>query len=522
MKLINGSRLIAVVALLFTTFIISACEQPYTDNGYYETVWGPSVPDTEGIVTNAEESSDTEEQVSAETSIADLENDLIVQEPGNSPDHVMSQDAVTKYVKKVRTRNILDVTFYNSNIDSEGKYSEKTSGTCFASSPNYVECTGDKFYTLSWQKNDLNVHVYVFEYDGQQQFIKWTNVGSTNSKTSSAIKLDKNCSYVRIKLWGDLSDVAWNELVPDNFQMELGTDATPYVKPIAIDTSEIDIKLIADQIIESGMIDNAISIKYASTQNPIIKQIAHRGYRATGAPQCTAPAYIEAKLAGYEAGENDLWVTTDGVFVMAHDVTMPSDPSVVVAESTYEALLACNMGTYKGKEIEIMTFEKWLLLMKKIGLEAYVDLKSPLNSEQATEIMNIVRKHGMLDKVTWSTNSTETIKGLRAAYPYARLALIGWTEINSYVLDLRIEGRPDLTVLYPQSIEITDTVIENAHNAGIGVECWHVDYSSYGFETEEEVFAEIDRIVGLGVTGICLDTYLPSEYFFNKLISEWN
>lgn len=526
MRLIYNSRMIAVIVLLIATLILSSCNQhPMTDD-YYETLWAPYVSDTESIITSVENNSNLPETGSitedgSDISISESENDLIVQEPGNSKDHVMSQDAVTQYIKKIKTRNILDITFSNSNIDGEGKYSENFSGVCHTSSPEYIECIGDEFYTLSWQNTVLKVYIYVFEYNKQQQFIKWTNIGSTNSKTSSTIKLDKDCSYVRIKLWSDISSVTWNELIPAEFQMELGTSATPYVKPIVIDTSEIDLKQIADVLVENGMIDNVTSTKYAATQNSLLKQIAHRGYCATGAPQCTAPAYIEAKLAGYAAGENDLWITTDGVFVMAHDVTMPSDKSVIVAESTYEALLECNMGTYKGQNVDIMTFEEWLILMKKIGLEAYVDLKSPLNSEQAIEIMNIVRKHGMLDKVTWSTNNTETIRGLRTAYPYARLALLGWTQINNFVLDLRIEGRPDLTVLYPQSIKLTDEVIENARNSGIGVECWHVGYSSYGFDTEEEIFAEIERVFELGVTGICLDTYLPSEYFLNKLLSEW-
>lgn len=598
---------------------------------------------------------------------------LVVQTTGDSETDVMSQKAVTDFVSshvsKSASRNLLNITFQNANIGNDGVFVPMTSGVKFATSPDYIPVIGGETYALSWVKSALAVTAYVFEYKADYSFNRLNAFrGSLSYKTNSSLQVDAESAFVRIKLRGDLPNNSWEDLIPENFQMEQGTVVTSYVKPNAIDFSEIDDIALANRMAENGailsteecadilpvteilpseaweegalkdadgsefsstarmrtqgyvhlragdvvtctngnytmnvfeydlitldyitcayawvpkytvqndcfarimvntaankhpmdtiatfieitrnsvtrlnlaalpieklndLVDKSVDrkidtslvtkSKFSGANNGILRQISHRGFVATGAPQCTAPAYIEAKKFGYDAGENDLWVTADGVFVMAHAATLPSDRSVVIAESTYETLYAGNMGTFNGREVKIMTFEEWLILMKKIGLEAFVDLKSHLTTEQAAEAVSIVRKHGMLDKVTWSTSAHVALRGIRAAHPTARLALIGYTSLapdSEYI----IEDRPDLTVLYPQSTSVTAEVVENAHNAGVGVECWHVDYSAHGFTTEEAIFAEIERVVDLGVTGICLDTYLPCEYFIDKLNAEW-
>lgn len=571
-----------------------------------------------------------------------------------------------QYVPKVSTKNLLAVTWQNATIDS-GKFRTKSTRDGSAS-PDYIAVTGGANYTFSCIKSSVRTLVYVHEYSDTNEtaYIKSTRTGATNDNTMPAtITLDAKCAYVRIHLYAPTAPTSWEELIPDNFQMESGTEATFYVPPSPIDNDILDVADLANRMQANGSIpktdgyinslpsteqlpvsvweygalsnddgsetttnpvearvrtkgyiqlnkgdvitstrsmdvfeydpitleylggadgwissytiqndcfvrilvnnynkvdletvaamvtithnsnsrikfialpldemrewtdrlidekaekDYVTKTKFSAVKNTLLKQSAHRGYRGTGAPQCTAPAYIEAKKYGYDVGENDMWVTTDGVFVMAHNTTLPSDSSIVIAESTYATLYAGNMGTFNGKEVKIMTLEEWLILMKKIGLEPFVDIKSNLTAEQATAVVAIARKHGMLDKVIWCKGASDTIRGIRASYPKAKIALLGATTVNT---EFVIDGRPDLTVIYPQSINVTAEVVENAHNAGVGVECWHCDYSANGFTTEEAILAEVERVVELGVTGICLDTYLPCDYFIKKLNAEW-
>ena len=351
------------------------------------------------------------------------------------------------------------------------------------------------------------IGIDVFEYDP----ITLEYLGGADGWQSSYTV--QNDSFVRILVnnasKADMETVASRVTIIHNSNSQIKFIALP------LD----DMREWTDRLIdEKAEKDYVTKTKFSAVKNTLLKQSAHRGYRGTGSPECTAPAYIEAKKFGYDVGENDLRVTSDGVFVMAHGANMPSDKTVVIADNTYETLLNHNMGLFNGKEVKILTFEEWLILMKKIGLEPFVDIKLNLTAEQCLQAMSIVRKHGLLDKVTWCTNNHITLQGLRAAYPMTRLALLGWTTANANYV---IENRPDLTVLYPQSTKVTAEVVENAHNSGVGIECWHCDYSLYGFTTEDAILAEIERVLELGVTGICLDTYLPCEYFIDKLNAEW-
>ena len=130
-----------------------------------------------------------------------------------------------------------------------------------------------------------------------------------------------------------------------------------------------------------------------------------------------------------------------------------------------------------------------------------------------------MKKHGMLDDVTWCCNELYLAK-IRQLHAMAKVAVIS-ANVHSGISALAIEGRPDLTFIYPQSTEVTEELVQAAYCAGIGVQCWHVDYASNGFDTEEEIIDEIVRVVDLGVTGICLDTYLPCDFFVKALNAEW-
>lgn len=451
----------------------------------------------------------------------------------NSDGYLVVNGVVTEHtitaetIPKKASRNLAKVTWHNAKIDDDGKYAERIDGKYYASAPEYIPVEGGNNYVVSSKKGEFDTYGYIFEYRSDYSFIKKNDIRVYFKRNPYQIQVSEECAFIRVRVYGDLPNNSWEELIPKQFQIEKGKVATSYVEPEVIEDTLIDDIVLTSKILPiiQEIIERKANIKAAASNNPLLKQIAHRGYRATGAPQCTAPAYITAKQVGYDAGENDLWVTKDGVFVMAHNTTMPSDGKTVIAENTYETLLNCNMGTFNGKTIPIMTLEEWLILMKKIGLEAYIDIKSSLTEDTAAAAVAIVRKHGMLDKVTWS-GSVSKLTLIRKFDATARIAFLSTTAfadtfITETLKPFVIEGKPNLTVVNTQSKYVTAKYVEAVHNAGLSIECWHCDYSAYGFETEEEILAEIERVVNLGVTGICLDTYLPCEYFINKLNEEW-
>lgn len=240
-----------------------------------------------------------------------------------------------------------------------------------------------------------------------------------------------------------------------------------------------------------------------------VKSVAHRGYTAK-APECTAASYIEARKHGFTAAENDIQRTSDGYFVMWHDDTLSKigDSEHSIADYTLDELKDMDFGSWYDNEFageKILTFREWVLLCKKLGMEIYVDRKITYTDAEAEELVETVRQLGMLDKTTWLGNPTV----IRQYHPTARCAVFHAPtneKINQYAEMLKQGGRGSI-VFNPQSTALTAENAAIALDAGYGLECWHVEYPLYGFNTEESVFDEIERVIDIGVQAITIDEY---------------
>jgi glycerophosphoryl diester phosphodiesterase len=300
-------------------------------------------------------------------------------------------------------------------------------------------------------------------------------------------------------------------------------------------------------------------------RNGIVKTISHQGYKVN-TPKSTKWAYIAAKQHGFEIAENDINFssTTNRTVFMWHDDDFGVCGDIIDADHGYalytdgtdyywydmdnEALydldyvsvpggsvsgmtrvagssLQClttpwklikeiDVGAYYGNGefagTKVQTFEEWVLLCKQLGLEIYIDRK--VNTiDFVPSLVEIVKKHGMLDHATWMINVTATIgQKIRDYDPNARLALITrpTSEQIPALAELASTGRG---VVYDLSSAITtaETIAEALQN-GFIPEAYYVPTGS---PSEETIFAEIRRLVDLGCTGLTLDTYFVHEAF---------
>lgn len=166
---------------------------------------------------------------------------------------VYTWTTIAPCVAKTTSRNLLDVTWQNVNLDGSGQLVNATN-TLFASTPAYIAVTGGEAYTFSWIKNDKPVFIYLFEYKADYTFIKYTNIAGTNYSTFvKQVQLDPECAFVRIKLWMDGTPTTYTEVIPENFQFEQGA-VTTYVEPKVIDSKEIDDVVLAKKMSENNAI----------------------------------------------------------------------------------------------------------------------------------------------------------------------------------------------------------------------------------------------------------------------------
>lgn len=255
-------------------------------------------------------------------------------------------------------------------------------------------------------------------------------------------------------------------------------------------------------------------------QSETVRSISHRGRWTNGfGMMCGASAVLSAKRYGYKCVENDVALTSDGKLVMWHDDTLAriGDSSHGVSDYTLAQLKEMDFGTsfghpYAGEQI--LTFEEWIQLCKQVGVDCYIDFKltdTEFTNALADELVGTVVAYGMQHNVSYMTYFDK----IRARQSDARLV-----SLATPTQQLATAYAPYLTggefVFDPHCADLTATNARYALDNGFGLECWHGDYSSYGFNNESAIFAEIERVVNIGVQGITLDFYRVEDVFAKK------
>lgn len=309
------------------------------------------------------------------------------------------------------------------------------------------------------------------------------------------------------------------------------------------------------------------TVKSELIKSPLIsktvRSIAHRG-EVISAPQNTAPAYIFARKRGNTIAENDVNVSSDGAYVMWHDVNFAvcgnmvdingyemytdgttfyyynSESGVlytynngyVVSSVDVSTLTRCNgpnytpeslplsvlkridVGVYKDRKFQgtqILTFAEWIILMKQLGMDGYIDRKMGYTTQTITELANIVKSYGMLDHMSWiGIPTTDIIEALRAVDPNARIGILehpNSTTIQTYAP--YNTGRGFFFDGYAGN-GLTRETVQIGLMAGFEVECYLVGYD-YPVLTEDDVFNMILNALSYGVTGMTLDYYRVDE-----------
>ncbi len=161
---------------------------------------------------------------------------------------------------------------------------------------------------------------------------------------------------------------------------------------------------------------NVISISDATDRDATL--IAHRGFSAV-APENTAPAFIEAGLAGFGGAECDVYRTKDGVWVVQHDMHTyrMMDKSSFVEKVTYEKLKTyitdngSNIGNYP--ELRICSLDEYLGICQQYDMTPVIELKGPNNTEHYDEIIASVERFGLTDKAVYISFHIENLKAMR-------------------------------------------------------------------------------------------------------------
>ena len=462
----------------------------------------------------------------------------------------------------VESRNIFNSTWENSTYTNAGIYYSKSSPDIAGVSPN-IAATGGQSYAFSWGDNTAGEgYVYIHQFDSNGDRITYKGVPYRSHMV--IITMEDNTTHIGIHIYNTNSS-SWESLVPEWFQIELGTAVTEHVSHDIFNNNLVDSR----SVIMGGRMSVENIIAYNLPSNTV-RSIAHRG-DDVDAPQCTAPAYILARKHGFTVAENDLCLSEDGELVMWHDTTLSrlgtylfdingyymytdgtdfywydSENSILYTYDSTDGYTESNVdisnltqckganysvnskyatglnldvlkrldfGAYKSdvyKGTQILTFEEWVLLCKQLGMEIYIDKKLTYTDTLLTQAANIVKRLGMSKKTSWLGLSTEQITTLRSIIDGARCGTL--LHPTAELISLYSEYNTGRGFFFNGNAKdgMTEEVIQLGLNAGFDVEVWYVDVTSV---SESDQFSAMRTAVSYGVTGITLDHYKIEDAF---------
>ena len=467
-------------------------------------------------------------------------------------------------------KNLVKEEWENARYLASGEYFAITSGKDYAMLKGKIDVTPGETYTCSF--SGLNgatwANAYIAQYRASGEFIGEIRPGNVATTKKFTFTVDDTATQIYLYFYS--SGNAWETIIPNNFMMEVGSNATDYEPYL----NAARIKIANNVHAATASYAESISdMAYAEHSTSLtVKSIAHRGAPGN-APECTAHAYILAKKLGFTVAENDVALTSDGQYVMWHDVTLAKlgnnvydldsralmkdasgnfywqfdakiyvynvdtneyvqDSSVdkatltavkgselTVAEQPFWLLRLLDVGRWKDgakfASTQMLTFAEWIQLCKDLGMECYIDQKFSFTEAQAVELVSIVRRKGMLRKCSW----LGSLENVRKADPKARCGVLTYPNadrlVENGVYDKALKEGGEGSVFWnPSAADVTAENAIMALDAGYGFECWYVDVPAS--VTNDQYYAEIERVLQCGCQNLTLDNHTVNDYMMYK------
>ena len=223
--------------------------------------------------------------------------------------------------------------------------------------------------------------------------------------------------------------------------------------------------------------------------------LAHRG--ACGyAPENTMEAFKLAVEMGADGIELDVHFTADGEVVVCHDekIDRTSNGQGLVTDYTLAELKEMDFGYHfngsEGKGITIPTLDEVYELVAPLGMIVNVEIKSA-NPDIAKACYDIAKKHGMSDRIIYSSFNHFQLQVMKDLDPDARIApLYNFNMANpwNYAADINAYA------IHPRHVQIhrLPEFVKNCHEKGIHVNVWTVNDED---ETKFLLEAGVDAII---------------------------
>ena len=273
-----------------------------------------------------------------------------------------------------------------------------------------------------------------------------------------------------------------NTVIPDTNTVFPQSDIYLYAKTlfnVTVSTTEASNDLY-NALIATGLFEEIPEgDKALKNFDATVKSVNHRGYNSI-APENTISAYKLSKEYGFYYVEADVSFTSDGVPVLLHDATIDrtSNGTGTISEMTFEQVRTYDFGSWKSADYAgelIPSFEEFIIFCKKAGLHPYIEVKSPFTTDNAQTLVDIVKRCGMIDKVTWISFSNTYLGYIKGILPSARLGQVTGTITETTITNASSLITDTNEVFVDAQFNVlTDDMVNLCIDADIPLEVWNV------------------------------------------------
>ena len=210
--------------------------------------------------------------------------------------------------------------------------------------------------------------------------------------------------------------------------------------------------------------------------NPNVKMVAHRGLSGIELEN-TASAFVAAGNRSYYGIETDVHRTIDGKYICFHDdnTKRVAGDEMIVEKTTYETLRSIRLVDKDGqkgrKDLIMPSLREYILICKKCGKEAVLELKNHFRPEHIYQIIDIIQQIGWLDHTTFISFDLPNMICIRNLLPEQPAQFL-ISEVTDWLLDELVKNHLDLDIRYTA---LTAEYVQKLHDAGVKVNVWTVD-----------------------------------------------
>jgi glycerophosphoryl diester phosphodiesterase len=218
-------------------------------------------------------------------------------------------------------------------------------------------------------------------------------------------------------------------------------------------------------------------LKSKAPKNRTLQIIAHRGF-AHLAPENTMTAFTLAVNAGAYGLECDVQISSDGVPVLIHDLTVDRTTNGTgnVKDMTLEQLQSLDAGSKAFGEIfssaRIPTFEEFLRFSRSRAKVIYPEIKNVRNVDDIKTIVDLIIDHEMVYKTVISSFTLEHLYEVRKYSSDLNFGYLADVNISETEYDI-LEEDGNCTLLINYTNVINDPgIVKECNNRNIDIVVW--------------------------------------------------